>query len=348
MPAAVVLAFLALSLAALACLTALLVAAKLSRTHAERTVAARRDRYGRALRRAPPAELRRVARQACRSMAAQDDLARAFAAEIPALPRARRRALEQAFREGRLERSLLRALRSRRAMRRSRAVLLAGPIVTIPLAALEPLLHDGDADVRLAAVRAIGQRASPEAARALIAALREGALPAERIVERLAARWALEPILDSIARPELRPTRGWLAEALGLIRDPRGEPALVRLLADGDMDERARAGRALGRIGLRRSVPVLIAALSDPEAAVRAQAARSLEAIPAERAMPALVAALADSSWWVRANCARALRQLGPHGIAALELCAGSHRDRYARQRAAEALALAADTRTAA
>jgi HEAT repeat protein len=55
--------------------------------------------------------------------------------------------------------------------------------------------------------------------------------------------------------------------------------------------------------------------------------------------VPALEAVLDDPAWWVRANAASALRGLGRPGRAALER-ALDHPDRYARDRAREALAM--------
>ena len=55
--------------------------------------------------------------------------------------------------------------------------------------------------------------------------------------------------------------------------------------------------------------------------------------------LPALEAVLDDSAWWVRANAASALRTLGAPGHEALER-ALDHPDRYARDRAREALAM--------
>ena len=55
--------------------------------------------------------------------------------------------------------------------------------------------------------------------------------------------------------------------------------------------------------------------------------------------MPALAAVLDDSAWWVRANAATSLRALGQPGHLALEH-ALDHPDRFARDRAREALAM--------
>ncbi len=79
---------------------------------------------------------------------------------------------------------------------------------------------------------------------------------------------------------------------------------------------------------------------------MRAQAARALGAMRADdRATVArLAAGLSDPAWWVRANCAEALVAAGPDGRAALEAALASD-DRFARERAREALELRARPR---
>jgi HEAT repeat protein len=121
--------------------------------------------------------------------------------------------------------------------------------------------------------------------------------------------------------------------------DRKAEPALIELLARGSLEERISAARALASVGGRRSRPELERALRDEEWPLRAQAAKALGRIAVKRAVPALEAVLDDPAWWVRANAAEALRQLGDPGRAALERTL-DHQDRYARDRAREALAM--------
>jgi HEAT repeat protein len=131
------------------------------------------------------------------------------------------------------------------------------------------------------------------------------------VIERLGRPWAVEPMLaalrglDEAGERRSAPRIG-IARALGVAGDQRAEPALVRLLATGSLEE--RISEALGKVGIQRSVPALEGVLDDP-------------------------------AWWVRANAASALRELGEPGHAALER-ALKHEDRYARDRAREALAL--------
>ena len=285
-------------------------------------------------------ELRRLAREACRGSGAQEDLLALVAAgRLP--PRDRRREpFEQALRRAGLRRSLRRGCASRSAVARGRAALLWGRLA-LPGAerAIAPLLEDPDPDVRAAATHALACCRSEEAAAALLRSLRDGHVDPERVVERLTAGWAVGPLLTALREPSFKAVRPWLAEGLGLAGDVRAEGPLVELLAGGDEEERIRACRALGRLGRPTSSAAFVKALRDPSPSVRTQAARALGEFRDSRGVYALVGLLGDSSWWVRARAAEALRELGEPGIAALRWCAETHADRFARERAAEALA---------
>jgi HEAT repeat protein len=209
---------------------------------------------------------------------------------------------------------------------------------------IAPLMADPDPDVRAAATQALACCRSEEAAWALLRALRGGHVEPQRVVERLTGEWAARPLLNALRQPSFKSVRPWLAEALGLTRDPRAERPLVELLTRGDEEQRIRACRALGRLGLVSSSAVLVTALSDTSAPVRAQAARALADLREERSVDALVKLMGDGSWWVRARAAEALRALGEPGLAALRRCARTHPDPFARERAAEALALEPET----
>jgi HEAT repeat protein len=73
---------------------------------------------------------------------------------------------------------------------------------------------------------------------------------------------------------------------------------------------------------------------------VRAQAARGLAEMREVRSVDALAVLMSDPAWWVRARAADALRSLGATGLAALRECVHAHPDPFARERAAEALAM--------
>ena len=329
----------------LAALAGLVLSKRLSRSRAERHSQRRRRRWLDALGPGSPAEvqvaeLRKLARGAWHSMAAQDDLLKMLAhRDLP--PRDERgRLFLCALERGGLEKALFKALGARRAMVRGRAALLAARLgLPGTDVAVGPLMADRDPDVRAAATQALATCATERAAEALLDGLLRELVEPERVVERLTGSFAVRPLMCALHRPQLEGHRPWLAEALGLTGDARAEPPLVILLRSDSEEERIRACRALGRLGLSSSCDAILGALEDPSAAVRTQAARALGALRDERALPLLVAHLSDSSWWVRARSAEALVALGEAGVAALRSCASESPDRFARDRAAEALA---------
>ena len=330
----VLLPLLGLSVLLLVAASVLVVQQKVGRGFAERRSARRRAAFAAALDGGCDRALVVVARSARRRRSAQDDLVVAL----------REAACPERFagpiRDAGLDRAILRRLGSRLAMRRARAAMLAGGIPAIDIGALAPLLRDSDPDVRSVAARAIAARRSPAAVEALVGCLPGGPIPPARIVEWLAGAWAAAPLRAALACDRHAAARAWIAEALGLAGDPLSRPALRSLLGDPDPEVRLRACRALGRVGSPEEAGDLVARLTDPDDRVRAQAARALAGIPTPNAAMALSLGLADPSWWVRANCADALRALGPLGIDTLGVCAERHWDRYARERASEALAL--------
>ncbi len=338
-----------LSLALLALLGMLVLAKRVLRDGAERRSRRRRLRWVTALGSGPVENmrhgaLRALAQHAARSAAGQEDLLAALAAgDVP--PRdARREPFERTLRVSGLRRAFRKAFRGHSPASRGRAALLWARL-GLPDAeqAIAPLMSDPDPDVRAAATQALATCASKDAAWTLLHALRDGLVEPERVVERLNGPWAAAPLLAALRADGFDHVSSWLAEALGLTGDPRAEGPLGRLVAAGDEEQRIRACRALGRLGRRSSASVLIAALADPSPAVRAQAARGLAEMREVRSVDALVVLMSDSAWWVRARAAEALRSLGDAGLAALRECAHAHPDAFARERAAEALAMEHD-----
>lgn len=336
--------FLAVSALLVLLLSALVVVKKIARTAGERSSRRRRERYRIALVSGSSQELTSMAAEARRGVATQEDLAEVMSREYATLSPERWRAIGEAAHAGGLVASINRGLESRWPMRRGRAALLTARL-RLPggVVALEPLLRDPDVDVRYAALGGLTLLATHDAARVLVRALPAGRLSADRIVERVGAGWGVPALLDALEDPSFAAVRGHLAEALGLARDARGREPLEELLQKGSDDERTRACRALGRFGGgdAEASHDLLMALADPFWPVRAQAAKSLGEIGDSGVAPFIERGLVDPAWWVRANCATALRGLGEPGLEALRR-ALHHPDRFASDRAAEALSLEA------
>lgn len=329
-------------------LIALVIGRKLSRDRRESASSGRRARVSGVVRFGSPAATEVVMREAVRSAGALHDLVVAIDLAGPRYGPGQLERLHDAAHASGLVAQLEELLGARQATVRGRAVLVLGRL-RLPEgeALLEPLIADRDPDVRLAAVAAIAMAETPAAAHALVRALVEDHITPERVIERLAQPWAVDVLLAALAHPatdgEGRGSpRVSIARALGLAGDGRAEPALERLLRGGSDEERVSAARALGQIGTLASRDGLVEAL-DPGLPwpLRAQAAKALGELGDPRVVAELEAMLGDDAWWVRANAANALRRLGAEGLAALERATG-HPDRYARDRAREALALEA------
>ena len=347
-------ALLLLALTGIGCaaMIAFVVERKVRRDKREFVSHAGRERLRLALIEGDQDQIRTTAARACDDPEAQVDFAVTAHDLVDELRTRDRSALHATVTEIGLVDSLIDQLRHRDPVDRGRATFLLGEL-RVPVAAelIKPMLADPDPDVRLVACAELGGIATEPAALALIESLMAGELAPERIIERLAGRWAVPAMVSVLEDPDLarslepnhgEPSERWrpaVARALGVAADPRAELSLARMLDSRKTEERVAAARALGPSGSEASVPVLIKALEDPAWEVRAQAAKSLSSHPEDEAVPALEERLSDEAWWVRSNAADTLAELGTAGIKALKR-ALSHSDRYARERAQEALAL--------
>jgi HEAT repeat protein len=335
-------------------LVGLAVTRKLRRDRRELRSIERRAHYEGVLRGGDVAAIAAIC--ACvRSVATQVDLAVSIDAVYPDLSPAKIDAIREAMAVSGLLPTLSAGLKSRRPTTRARAaLLLTRPGIPAVVEQIVPLLGDPDPDVRLVACSGLARAGTPHAAEVLIWGLVAHVLPAERIIERLGAPWAVDTILTTLQEGP-SPVSGVLADvtlcgeeveldaslarALGIACDPRAATTLATLLHRDSVEVRISAARALGRLGGTACVPALIAALASDDWPVRAQAAKSLGALGVADALEPLEDCLSDRAWWVRANAARALRELGEPGIEALRRTL-EHDDRYAADRAREQLAL--------
>lgn len=268
---------------------------------------------------------------------------------------------------------LTRQLRSRYAQRRGLALLLLGYVGReSDVEAIAQCAVDHDGDVRLCAIRALNQLASPSSFESLVNLLMvtddtnaQNPLAQSRIIERLANPWAVPylPIrFAAIAAPTSPPTfesatsaskavesRADNSTAIGIMRavaiseTPLPAELLVPWLRNGTLNERVAAVKAFA-IDPHAPHTELLLAADDEAPPVRAQAVRALGLMQftdaeVQAVLDLLTIRMADNNWWVRGYAAASMASLGEAGLVRLRQIAQSD-DKYAAVRAAEQLAL--------
>jgi HEAT repeat protein len=215
------------------------------------------------------------------------------------------------------------ALRSRRWWRRLEAAINLGIIQSqISVAALIHAVKDPVEDVRLAAVRALGQLNEPGGLQLLLDTMEERShWTGSSIIETLIG---MGPEINPEIVPRLQATtnninaRLLYVQLCGLRKIAEALEPLLWLLRDPDQETRISAARALGQLGDISAVKSLIDSLDDKTWEVRAQAAKALGALGDKQAVAKLKGSLSDDNWWVRHNTAEALYRLGGEGIKVL------------------------------
>jgi len=238
--------------------------------------------------------------------------------------------------------SEMNALRSCRWWRRLEAAINLGIMQSQDaVSALIKAVRDPVEDVRLAAVRALGQLNELRGLRLLLDIIEEGGRwTGSSIVEVLVG---MGPEIAPELIPRLESTTNINARLLyvqlcGLLRITAALGSLLLLLGDTDRETRISAARALGQIGDMSAVESLIMSLDDDSWEVKAEAAKSLGVLGDKQAVERLRRALSDDNWWVRHNAANSLYQLGEEGTNALREASRSG-ERAPRAAAAQVLA---------
>ena len=144
--------------------------------------------------------------------------------------------------------------------------------------ALLQALNDDDTEVRKYATRAL-IKLNQSAVEPLIAYLAtappQGGAGAIRALGDIADLRALDPLLSQVNGVN----REEVFLALGKLKDPRAEGALLKGLTDPDWKVRMKAAMALGPVGSAAAVAPLQITLEDDVHVVREWSARSLEVI---------------------------------------------------------------------
>lgn len=234
-------------------------------------------------------------------------------------------------------------LGSRRWWRRLEAAVNLGNMQSYE--SVEPLIRavsDPIEDVRLAAVRSLGQLGETQGLAILLDAIEDEDLwTGSRIMEILIGMGSeIEPEIVS----RLSPTNGVRsrklhAELSGHLRIFQAIEPLINLATDEDVEVRRVVAEALGRLGHYSSVEILLALAKDECASVRAEAVTALGGLGAINVVEHVVSTLSDIDWQVRRNAAASLSMLGEEGERALKTASDSG-DPNTQQAASHVLAL--------
>jgi HEAT repeat protein len=215
-----------------------------------------------------------------------------------------------------------------RSVRRYQAVELLGSAgVQEGTPFVAKLLDDSNAEVRLAAIRALGRIGGLEAATALLEHLdRDDAKipphPVTMALLRIGAE-ATEPLLIALNAERVN-VRTIATEVLGVLGIfPASAHLERRLGSDLHASVRVAGAHAVGRLAMPSSIPVLLQTIArEQDAEVLAAACTALGRIADPATLPALEQAVAHSAPTVRVAAALAMILMGPTGLARLRLIA--------------------------
>jgi HEAT repeat protein len=104
------------------------------------------------------------------------------------------------------------------------------------------------------------------------------------------------------------------AYILGILRDPRAIPNLIKALRDPHYAVRAASAVALGKLGGPLAAVSLVTAIADAEPWVRAEVVRALGILKERDAWTKIVASLEDIDLGVRVEAVRSLGRMGEKG----------------------------------
>ena len=171
-------------------------------------------------------------------------------------------------------------------------------------------LRDSNPESRLASLRGLGRKASPQAAEEILAWIGEVGLvvPALPLQSALVQCCAERPqLLLPYVKNATGPLREVLGRVLGEVATPSLGLDLLQFVGD-DLDElRAAAARALTQAPSGLAFDVLTELAQDPTWFVRLRAIVSLGKRAERRAIPALLRGITDSNRLVRLRAAEAL-----------------------------------------
>lgn len=218
------------------------------------------------------------------------------------------------------------------------------PDANAALKALTPLLEDKTLDIRLAAIRFLGEL-GPPAVPKLVSLLKDAEpavwREASSTLEKLPApEKVLFPALLPLLTDERVTARQNAVNILWRC-GPQAVPHLLEALKDKAPTVRLAAVRSLDKVTADSKVvfPALVQALEDEHPAVRGSAASTLGRF-GTAALPSLSLALKDKDFGVRAYAVLALSQLASSPKEVLPLLEAAQKDENAKVREAVAVSL--------
>jgi HEAT repeat protein len=223
--------------------------------------------------------------------------------------------------------------RQHRGWKRNRALVALGRTrAPEGIPALAEALRDRDLETRVAAVRALGRNACPQAGEELLnwiaeSGLRVPALPLQSALIRCCSERPrmLLPYLQSSDKP----TREVLGRVLGEIATPALGSDMLQFVEDEQAELRAATARALPHTEPGLAIDILAQLTQDPVWFVRLRAVVSMGRLCHSGAVPSLLRCVRDPNRLVRLRAAEALIDLKVNTALIFEQVVATH-DRYA------------------
>lgn len=181
--------------------------------------------------------------------------------------------------------------------------------------ALEGLLLDPDAEVRLAALESLEKIDAPVHISAFIPLLYDSNVSIQnQAIDSVASRHTgldTLKLLLPLLMEESAYVRRAAVEVLNEIADDRMIGVLITTLNDEDWWSRERATDALAKVGGPRVATAMIGLITADDELSRRTAVEVINTTRDERAREHLVGALQDSDWWVKERAIDALAVMG-------------------------------------
>ena len=179
---------------------------------------------------------------------------------------------------------------------------------------LTRILHDRFVEVRILAVKSLGERRMQDAVEAIGTCLNDAHGPlrvaASNALGNIGGERAIRLLLSAMSNAD-HEQRDAICRSIATIGFVDIGPALDVLLGSTDLNARLGAVWTLGKISDERAVPLLAQLLHESEPKVRSSSAGALGKIPCRESITALATAMNDPNQFVRAAVINALGKIG-------------------------------------